>query len=116
MLSNVENNQDSSIVNKMKNFWELKSKLDAGATKSSMKNTLSSYSGHDEVINCAVKAVTIQKHTIHQIELFCTCCSSTFIVRAAHACERDNAEDGKEEETGLEWLNSTNGDQINLTI
>lgn len=114
----------TSIVKKMKDFWELKSaKANDEIIVSSEKQT-----GNATSINCAVKAITIQQtHIIHQVELTCSCCSSVFIVRAAHDCcnVADDAgfahDDGgageEEEETGLEWLGATGEQQqINLTI
>lgn len=129
MLSsqNEDASTSASIVKKMKDFWELK------AAKASdeiiVSKSTTNGKQQDALISCAVKAITIQqKHVIHQVELTCSCCSSVFIVRAAHDCSNDSqtcfphgggGDDAstEEEETGLEWLGA-NGEQqqINLTI
>ena len=125
MLSSEDTTKSASIVKKMKDFWELKASKASDeiiVSKSTRNGKL-----QDASISCAVKAITIQqKHVIHQVELTCSCCSSVFIVRAAHDCSNDSQtcfphggddDDDASEETGLEWLGA-NGEQqqINLTI
>lgn len=81
----------SGSVRELKQFWERKSQK--------------------ELISFSVKRVQISESTVHEVELNCSCCKSTFVLRAAHDCfSNDNEE-------GLEWMkDSLTGDIINIRV
>jgi hypothetical protein len=107
LLIMIKAEHQNQFVHKMKSFWEQKAKQEEPSWK-----LLEKESRH-ETIHCSVKCITIQGRTIYEVELLCKCCQGQFVVRAAHECQNDVAE---EEGAGLEWLTNPTGDHINLSL
>lgn len=93
-----------------------------------------------DIIVCAVKTFTVNGHKVHEIDLRCKECTSSFILTAAHECADDDdvvtlpsplektneAEHQNKEiqwsrkinikESGLEWLRDETTEYVNIVI
>jgi hypothetical protein len=96
----AQSNSQPRSVTELCRYWEEKSRY----------HTKTTVSHRNLPISCAVKTITVEGHAlIHEIELQCKCCQSTFIVRAAHECQ-------SKEDTGLEWIQTKQGENVNLAL
>lgn len=94
----TKNNQK---VSQLCQFWEKK-------TKSTNRNPISRKT--TDSISCSVTSIMAEKDClIHQVQLECTCCASIFILRAAHECNPQN-------NSGLEWIQNSNGDNVHVAL
>lgn len=67
-----------------------------------------------DMIVCGVKTLTVNGTKVHEIELGCQQCASSFVLRAAHECSNTNPDELAYQERGLEWLRDERSDYINI--
>ncbi|KAI8838976.1 hypothetical protein BC829DRAFT_492919 [Chytridium lagenaria] len=80
-----------------------------------------------DMIVCEIKTRTVDGRKVHEIDLRCEGCDSSFVLTALHECETEQQiEESKQKDLiprshelrGLEWLHDepTNTDCVNLII
>ncbi|KAI8896957.1 hypothetical protein BC833DRAFT_621696 [Globomyces pollinis-pini] len=105
---NTSTDKIPQSVASLKQFWEKKA-----ISLKPMGWVKKSQSPINAEILCEVKTASVDNAMIHEIELHCKCCSSSFIVRAAHECLSTVTD-----ESGLEWFRESHNqiETINLKI
>ncbi|KAJ3004532.1 hypothetical protein HKX48_001171 [Thoreauomyces humboldtii] len=71
-----------------------------------------------DMIVCGIRSFTVDGTKLHEIELSCHGCASSFVLRAAHDCGVTDGTDGFtlpiSRDKGLEWLRGDRADYINI--
>ena len=94
-------------VQELREFWE-----DKSTQLHSNIPTISRPNHEHELVACHVKTITIKEILFYEIELVCSQCNSSFKVRASHECHSSQGHD----DAGLEWLETNDGENVNLAF